>query len=86
MKPFLATLNIRWAVNTTGRRRARILRNGATTVADQIVEANMLGTAPPSMAGYVMLGVGDYVLCEVWQSSGAALDLDPVSTFALEVR
>jgi hypothetical protein len=37
--PFLAVLQVRFASNNTGRRRARILKNGTETIADGGVSA-----------------------------------------------
>ncbi len=81
---FLTICQVRFAGSASGSRRVRVLKNGASVIAETGVGTTTgLITAPMNAAAHVPLGVGDYVVAEVFQSSGGALDLDPLSSFSL---
>ena len=81
--PFYVSAYVGWANNSTGIRRARIMKNGGTFVVQEVVAANVLASAPLNPSDFVLLAPGDYVTLEVLQDSGGALNLGATTTFAL---
>lgn len=80
---YLATVNLRFATHTTGRRAAQIRLNGGTVIGEQ--------TATPVNAPMTLIAVtaalldeGDYLEALAFQNSGAALNLTRAAAFAPE--
>ncbi len=79
---------IRWAANTTGHRRARLMRTRGTTTtlqAEEVSNPALLDAAPIVIGTIVAVQPGDTLHVEVLQNSGAALNALLVSRFAVAV-
>lgn len=79
---------IRWQANTTGHRRARLIRTraGATTIqAEEVSNPALLDAAPIVIGTIVVVQPGDTLHVEVLQNSGGALNALLVSRFAVAV-
>lgn len=74
---YLVIGNLGWAINATGRRNARLLKNGVTSVAETGVQAVTGSFTFQNVISEVDLVVGDYMELIGTQLSGA-----PINTFA----
>jgi hypothetical protein len=81
--PFLVVLQVKFATNGTGKRRARIYKNATEIVAESGISGADVSSGPINLSMLLQMVSGDFVTAEVFQDSGGALDLDPLSTFAV---
>ncbi len=83
---FYASGFVQWAANTTGIRRARIMKNSGgtpTLVVSDAQSASNATVGPISISDFVLLSPGDYVTLEVTQNSGCALNVAVQSSLSL---
>jgi hypothetical protein len=83
---FRAYLQVKFASNTVGNRRARIWKSdgtNASVVAEGGIGASSVSTGPINLVAFFQLAQGEWAYCDVFQNSGGALDLDVSSTFTL---
>lgn len=67
--------NVVFATNTTGRRLARLLVNGATVIGQVEIPPTSGGEASIQVTADYQLAVNDWVELQAFQSSGGALNV-----------
>lgn len=73
---FLVICNNDWAIGSVGVRSLVIIKNGVDRIAASKTDASSLGSSFYSASVIDDFIVGDFVECEVLQSSGGSLNID----------
>lgn len=81
---YTVAAHVNFASNSTGLRTARIRLNGATVLAVHDSPANSTGSASLTVATIYELALNDYLTVEVFQNSGASLDVVAGGNFSPE--
>lgn len=81
---YLITAQARFAANLTGTRELQIRLNGSTTLAlvDCLATAQTNGLAYLNLVTLWKLTVGDYLSAVVYQTSGAALNVESAGAYS----
>jgi len=70
--------SIRFAANATGQRGVAIIKNGVS-ICTSYLQTTSAGTPQVHIATHWLMNVGDYIQVNVFQNSGAALNLEYLS-------
>ena len=72
---YLLVATVNFASNTSGSRRVAFLLNGATTYGASVAAPAPTNSTVLTAVRAIILVAGDYVTCNVWQTSGGNLDV-----------
>jgi len=75
---YLITVNLIYAINSTGVRIIGLLKNGNFTDGQELFNINAPGTASARLSASTVMNLtaGDYIEVETYQDSGGSLNLD----------
>jgi hypothetical protein len=76
--------NVEFAANSTGTRMVRILLNGATQLAKQLLSNTAADPTAVTVVTTADLAVGDYVELQAYQSSGGSLNVAATAQYSPE--
>jgi hypothetical protein len=73
---YLVVAQVAFALNNTGARALRIMKNGSSVIAKLNLKAQAIGYDDRwGLSSIVSLEVNDYLTCDAWQNSGGDLNV-----------